>query len=464
VGRVYRPKYAYTRADGTRVEKQTEAWYIEYGDASGRWIRRKAGITKEQAQDALRRAESDVLNEKNGLPTRRAADLTCEDLLRAYLDAQRPQVSAKQMVILTQRIGDVLRFVKALYIRQLKPDAVEGCLQALAERGLSARSQNGYLQAVKGMLNWAVRNRKLPYNPLSCVPSRPEIEKRRVRRALTEDEIARLLVTAQGGPLRRRLRMYQNRPRNDGTYKPVRVPLTIQAKMADEGRHIVLIYRIMLETGLRKNEVRQLAWADLDLENGTLTTRPEWEGNKSGRCETLPLPPGLIKALTSWRESHPGPDHARVVRVTSRLLRCFDDDLVAAGLARRVALDEAGAPVPPNKEGLPIRTPVSWRIEKRDSAGRQLDLHALRHTCGTRLVAAGVDIKTVQALMRHRSPELTLGIYVHSDRARLREAVGRLPELQGGGAVRGAPGILGTSLPAAQQTAARQARLVQALA
>lgn len=29
----------------------------------------------------------------------------------------------------------------------------------------------------------------------------------------------------------------------------------------------------------------------------------------------------------------------------------------------------------------------------------------LRHTYGTRLVATGVDIKTVQALMRHSSPE-----------------------------------------------------------
>jgi site-specific recombinase XerD len=68
-------------------------------------------------------------------------------------------------------------------------------------------------------------------------------------------------------------------------------------------------------------------------------------------------------------------------------------------------------------------------IPRKDAAGRVLDLHALRHTFGTRLIAAGVDIKTVQALMRHSTPVLTLGIYVHSDRARLRQAVEQLPEL-----------------------------------
>jgi integrase len=66
-------------------------------------------------------------------------------------------------------------------------------------------------------------------------------------------------------------------------------------------------------------------------------------------------------------------------------------------------------------------------VEKLDATGRVLDLHALRHTYGTRLVAAGVDIKTVQTLMRHSTPEMTLGIYVHSDRTRLATAVTQLP-------------------------------------
>jgi site-specific recombinase XerD len=66
-------------------------------------------------------------------------------------------------------------------------------------------------------------------------------------------------------------------------------------------------------------------------------------------------------------------------------------------------------------------------------AGSTVDLHALRHTYGTRLVASGVDIKTVQTLMRHSSPILTLGIYVHADKNRLRQAVEKLPAIRSDG-------------------------------
>ena len=42
---------------------------------------------------------------------------------------------------------------------------------------------------------------------------------------------------------------------------------------------------------------------------------------------------------------------------------------------------------------------------------------------------ARTNIKTVQTLMRHSTPSMTLGIYVHYDRARLREAVEALPKI-----------------------------------
>ena len=430
MGRVYRPKYAYTRADGTRVEKQTEAWYIEYGDASCRWIRRKAGTTKEQAQDALRKAEADVLSEKNGLPTRRAGDISLRELSQKYLASLGPRVTRDYSITLKRRLSRVFGASRAVYLRDLTPEAMDRCLAQLGASGLAPRTINYYLKAAKAMLNWAVRTRIILYSPLDCVVPRPEHEKRHVRRALAEDEIARLLAAAKEGPFRRRLRAYQNRPRKDGTYKKVHLPLALHARLAEEGENNVLAYRLMLEVGLRRSEARSATWADVDLEDGTLTTRPQWDGNKNGREETLPLTPGLLDALRAWRTRHPGPDGAPVVKVTDRLLRCFDDDLVAAGLAKRLPVDEEGKPIPQKENGLPVREPARWKVDKRDSAGRVLDLHALRHTFGTRLGRMpGIDPKSVQTLMRHSDPRLTFGIYVHSDKARLKAAVAELPEI-----------------------------------
>jgi len=138
----------------------------------------------------------------------------------------------------------------------------------------------------------------------------------------------------------------------------------------------------------------------------------------------------LSEALKAWKEAHSCKPTDRVVRVSSRALMYLDDDLVAAGIARRVAVDASGQPVPVDEKGQPTTTPAKWVIDKRDAAGRVVDLHALRHTCGSRLVAAGVDIKSVQQIMRHTTAALTLGIYVHSDKRRMHEAVASVPAIK----------------------------------
>ncbi|MCY3019511.1 MAG: tyrosine-type recombinase/integrase [Planctomycetota bacterium] len=431
MGRVFRPVY-YVRdpETGQQVQKQSKYLHIEWTDAYGRTRHRKAGLKEAVARNALRKAEAEVLDEKNGLPSRAAGDIPCQELREKYLTAQKARVTPHHHKIVTQRLDAVLEATRAYVVKRLTPDALEAYLTGLQDKGLSARSANLYLQAVKGMLTWAVHRRMLPYNPLDCVKPRPEIEKRYVRRALTEDEIPKVLAAALDGPMRRASRVYQNRPRKNGTFKPANIPLAKQAVLAEEGRRMVLIYRIYIETGLRRNEARLLTWADLDIEARTLTTRPEWCGNKSGKRDVIPLTPGLCEALTEWRARHPAPDTARVVKITDRVLRKFDDDLVAAGLARRVPLDRHGDLIPLGDDGKPTAAPAEWAIDKKDAAGRTLDIHALRHTCGSRLVAAGVDIRTAQSIMRHSTPTMTLGIYCHTDRKRMAAAMESLPELK----------------------------------
>jgi len=431
MGRVFKPKYAWKNKDGERVEKVTEAWYIEYADALGRWVRRKAGTTKEQAQDALRKAEADVLSEKMGLPTRGAQSIPARELLARFMQSLRAHATIGYCKRVEKDIQDILNDCRIASMKDLVPERVEGYLNNLArERNLGPTTINSRINSIKTMVSWAVRNRLIPYNPLDCIQNRKKLDIRRVRRAISENEIARLLAAAEEGPLRRYTRVFQNRPRKDGTYKPVAIEAKKQLRLAEEGANNVLVYRIMLETGLRKSETASVTWNDIDLKTGLLTTRRNWVGNKNRKEEVLPLTPGLIEALTAWRLRHPGPERAKVVKVTSRLLRYLNDDLVAAGLAKRVPLDEKKCPIPLDENGLPTKTPVSWTYDKKDAAGRAIDLHALRHTFGTRLGKnPAVDPKTIQTLMRHATPTITFKLYVHSDRDRLRNAVASLPTL-----------------------------------
>ena len=61
-----------------------------------------------------------------------------------------------------------------------------------------------------------------------------------------------------------------------------------------------------------------------------------------------------------------------------------------------------------------------------DSESKRIDFHALRHTCGTWLAQAGVDIKTVQSIMRHSTIVLTMDRYGHLYEGAESDAVGKI--------------------------------------
>jgi len=60
-------------------------WAIEYTDAHGRTVRRKAGRTKEQAKAALNKAEADMPAQHHGLPTTGSRDLLLSELIEDYM-------------------------------------------------------------------------------------------------------------------------------------------------------------------------------------------------------------------------------------------------------------------------------------------------------------------------------------------------------------------------------------------
>ena len=106
-----------------------------------------------------------------------------------------------------------------------------------------------------------------------------------------------------------------------------------------------------------------------------------------------------LAELKAWRAHRTVTDSDVVVYIPDSMLENFNDDLQAAG------------------------------IEKKDASGRTLDLHALRHTCATQLVSAGVDPETIRALMRHSSIMQT-GMYLHADKKLMATAMATLPDIQ----------------------------------
>jgi len=88
-----------------------------------------------------------------------------------------------------------------------------------------------------------------------------------------------------------------------------------------------------------------------------------------------------------------------VFHVPNKLYRTLDRDLAAAG------------------------------IPKRDADGKQIDVHALRHTFGTLLSVGGVAPRTAQAAMRHSELRMTMNVYTDPRLLDTAGALNALPSL-----------------------------------
>jgi site-specific recombinase XerD len=135
--------------------------------------------------------------------------------------------------------------------------------------------------------------------------------------------------------------------------------------------------------GLRAGEVRRLLLADIDQGRRQLRVV-----GKGGRERVVPVDGMFFAELAAYlaRERPPGLGTPE----------CF---VVLHGRTTGGPLTEAG-----------LRS--TFRYHRQRSGARRVRPHRLRHTYGTELAAAGIDLLVLRELMGHASPETTAG-YVH---------------------------------------------------
>jgi len=128
---------------------------------------------------------------------------------------------------------------------------------------------------------------------------------------------------------------------------------------------------LALNTGLRLGEMFGLVWENVNLPRRVLTV----PRSKNGEMRHVPLNSTAIAALETLQARSEG----------------------SAGAVIR------------NPQGEPLAGPRHWfEPAIRQAKIRAFSWHCLRHTFASRLVMAGVDIRTVQELMGHKSITMTV--------------------------------------------------------
>ncbi len=225
-------------------------------------------------------------------------------------------------------------------------------------------TKNQYLEALGGFCRWCVKRKRVATDATAGADKVDEsTDIRHDRRAFTEDEVHDLLQVAT--------------------------------------TEHAAVYRLVLATGLRRNEVRQLQWGDVRLDAVHPFLKLRAKATKSRRADTLPLRADLANELR---------DRLRAVGDAAGNSPVYPD--VPTIRSHKAYLKAAG-------------------IAYADDRGRYADFHALRHTFGTNLAKAGVSVRESMELMRHTDMRLTTKVYTDPRAFNLSAAVETLPSTSG---------------------------------
>ena len=353
-------------ADGSEVVAVQSAIYVaKYRDHTGRVVERSTGCRDETtARHKLAQWEAETEQIHAGvldpaaLEIARASTGTIEVHLDAYgqsliANAVTPPYRANAMRAV-RRLIDELDLAK---LSDLRRDKVEPWLSGAIRQGMGARTRNYYRDAAVLFLNWCIDTGRIHGHDLGKLPKADErSDPRRKRRALTEEELNRLLTVARTRPVVDALTIRTGKKK--GTLLAAIRP-DVRATLEALGRERVLIYQTLVRTGLRLNELKTLTVAQVELTLGLELVRLEAKNEKNRQGNAIPLRSDLAEELRSWIISNKLAPSALLFTVPAGLRRILDRDLDAAG------------------------------IPKRDERGRTIDVHALRTTFATMLSVSG---------------------------------------------------------------------------
>jgi integrase len=432
-----------------RMRVQSSKYVAKYRDASGEirevstGCRSKAAALRKLAE--LERHEelirSGVLTSAEGR-VGQYQKIPLHKHFEAYLEYLRArQASPVRVANMTQQFQRVCRDCGFTSLADLSDEQLIRWLNQQTDAGMSAATANGYRETFVMFCNWCSRGSqpRLLSNPFEHVPrANVQVDPRRKRRSLTEEELVRLLRVARLRPIAECGRATTRKPARDvkrkrdtwhskslcpdsfdeaearGRAKLQKKPQRL-SQLERSGQERALIYKTLFLTGLRKGELASLTLGQvmLDVEHPHMILKAADEKNRQG--SVIPLRGDLADDLRRWIEvilagcgsgesdsqgNRPkGWATIPLFTVPAGLVRILDRDLVAAG------------------------------IPKRDERGQTIDVHAMRHSFGTLLSKGGVPPRTAQAALRHSSIDLTMNLYTDPRLLEVETALDSLPAL-----------------------------------
>ena len=273
--------------DGNETGKmvcEERRWWMRWLLPDGTERAAKGFMDKTATEQEAARREREAARMAAGFVEVEERHLTAplKEHLEAFLeDQERSGRSAKYREILKSRITKTKNECGWLTLRSVQPSTLTPFLASLQRKNLAPKTVNEYLNAANVFLHWCVQQGRLLANPLANVTRTDQTINMRKRRALTVEEIQRLLAAA--GPRR-------------------------------------LLYLVAVTTGIRRSELEALQWGDVHLDGIRPFIALRAETTKARRADIVPLRRDVAAEIRRERPTAAAPE----TKVFGRIPRMRD--------------------------------------------------------------------------------------------------------------------------------------------
>lgn len=250
-----------------RIRGRTATFVAKFRNGAGVIVEPPNGCKDETAAKAVlanleRRAElmrAGVITQEEDEAGRHGTQPLVDhhDQLDAWTEHPRTKGSTKHWwTQANRRVKEICDERGIRRLRDLSVAPVERWMRDQTDAGMSAGTRNGYRRALIAFANWCARTGRLASNPLSHVATADgRSDRRRTRRALTDDELMRLLDAARRRPLAEASTLQCGKRRGQ---QGAKISDAHRERLERLGRERALIYKTLVLTGLRKGELASI--------------------------------------------------------------------------------------------------------------------------------------------------------------------------------------------------------------
>ena len=324
-------------------------WYLDY-TVGGKRVRKRISRSKRLADLALADVQVKLERREIGFTQ---TDKKLDDLIAEYLRHIKANGIESSHNLSAAMLARFKGFIETERLNNITHLQIEKFKNWRRENGLLPSSVNRELAVIKAMFNRGVEWSFLARSPAQAVKKFKE--PKRQSRFFTKDEIAKM------------------------------------HKAADAALGPMIAF--LVNTGLRRDELRHLTWADVSLERKMLTiqAKDDWRP-KDYEVRHIPLNAGALKALHGLSDAR-----------------------------------GQSAPIFQDRFGNAYASDFLTHRFKKFLRGLKIEgsMHSFRHTFASHLIMNGADLYSVSKLLGHASIKTT-EIYAHLAPDYLKAAVDRL--------------------------------------